>query len=120
MVDALTARTGGNPLALVEAPRQLSAGQLSGKDLLPSELALTARMERIFLDRCRRLSEPAQTLMLLAAADDSLHVAELRRAGRAVGAGEDAFGEVERSGLLRVDGDLVRELARLITDATQH
>ena len=117
VVDALAARTGGNPLALVEAPSRLSAGQLSGTDLLPSELPLTARMERTFLDRCRRLSEPAQTLMLLAAADDSLHLAELRRAGQAVGAGGDAFGEVERSGLLRVDGDLVRVRHPLVRSA---
>ena len=117
VVDALAARTGGNPLALVEAPSRLSAGQLSGTDVLPSELPLTARMERTFLDRCRRLSEPAQTLMLLAAADDSLHLAELRRAGEAVGAGGDAFGEMERSGLLRVDGDLVQVRHPLVRSA---
>ena len=117
VVDALAARTGGNPLALVEAPRQLSAGQLSGSDLLPSELPLTARMERTFLDRCRRLSPDAQTLMLLAAADDSLHLAELRRAGQALEARGDAFDEVERSGLLRVDGDLVRVRHPLVRSA---
>ncbi len=107
VVNDLTARTGGNPLAVIEAPTQLSAGQLSGTDLLPHDLPLSARMERTFLDRCRRLSPQAQTLMLLAAADDSLHHAELRRAGRDLGVGEDTFAEVERSGLLRVDGDFV-------------
>ena len=117
VVEELAARTGGNPLAVVEAPTQLSAGQLSGTDLLPSAIPLSARMERTFLDRCRRLSTPAQTLMLLAAADDSLHHAELRRAGRALGVGEDAFAEVERSGLLRVDGDLVRVRHPLVRSA---
>ncbi|HYP44205.1 MAG TPA: AAA family ATPase [Propionibacteriaceae bacterium] len=118
VVDELAARTGGNPLALVEAPSQLSEGQLSGTDPLPDKLPLTARMERTFLDRCRQLSRHAQTLMLLAAADDSLHLVELRRAGRAMDVGEDAFAEVERSGLLRFDGDLVRVRHPLVRSAT--
>ena len=117
VVNELAARTGGNPLALVEAPAQLSAGQLSGTDLLPPDLALSARMERTFLDRCRQLSADAQTLMLLAAADDSLHHAELRRAGRELDVAEHAFVEVERSGLLRVDGDLVRVRHPLVRSA---
>ena len=117
VVDELAARTGGNPLAVVEAPTQLSAGQLTGTDSLPHDLPLSARMERTFLDRCRRLSQHAQTLMLLAAADDSLHHAELRRAGGALGVAEDAFAEVEGSGLLRVDGDLVRVRHPLVRSA---
>ena len=91
--------------------------QCSLRSLLPSAIPLSARMERTFLDRCRRLSTPAQTLMLLAAADDSLHHAELRRAGRALGVGEDAFAQVERSGLLLVDGDFVRVRHPLVRSA---
>jgi DNA-binding CsgD family transcriptional regulator len=117
VVDELAARTGGNPLALVEAPTQLSAGQLTGTDALPHDLPLSARMERTFLDRCRRLSKHAQTLMLLAAADDSLHHPELRRAGGALGVAESAFAEVEGAGLLRVDGDLVRVRHPLVRSA---
>jgi DNA-binding CsgD family transcriptional regulator len=117
VVQELAARTEGNPLAVVEAPAQLSAGQLSGTDLLPPELPLSARMERTFLDRCRRLSIQAQTLMLLAAADDSLHHAELRRAGRVLGVAEEAFAEVEHSGLLQIDGELVRVRHPLVRSA---
>jgi DNA-binding CsgD family transcriptional regulator len=117
VLDELTLRTGGNPLALVEAPPQLSAGQLAGTDALPHDLPLSARMERTFLDRCRRLTPHAQTLMLLAAADDSLHHPELRRAGGALGVPEGAFAEVEGSGLLRVDGGLVRVRHPLVRSA---
>jgi DNA-binding CsgD family transcriptional regulator len=74
-------------------------------------------MERTFLDRCRQLSRPGQTLMLLAAADDSLHYPELRRAGRALDVTERAFEEVEHSGLLRVDGDLVAVRHPLVRSA---
>jgi DNA-binding CsgD family transcriptional regulator len=117
VVDELAARTGGNPLAVVEAPTQLSAGQLTGTDSLPPDLPLSVRMERTFLDRARRLSTHGQTLMLLAAADDSLHHGELRRAGQAVGVPAEAFAEVEASGLLRVDGDLVQVRHPLVRSA---
>lgn len=62
-------------------------------------------MERTFLDRCRRLSTHAQTLMLLVFADDSLHHADLT-VRPALGVGEEAFAEVERAGPLRVNGTL--------------
>ncbi len=117
VLDELAARTGGNPLAVIEAPAQLSAGQLTGTDVLPDDLPLTARMERTFLDRCRRLSTHGQTLMLLAAADDSLRLSDLRHAGRVLGVAEDASGEVEASGLLRVDGDLVHVRHPLVRSA---
>jgi DNA-binding CsgD family transcriptional regulator len=117
VVDELADRTGGNPLALVEAPTHLSTGQLTGTDSLPHDLPLSTRMERTFLDRARRLSTHAQTLMLLAAADDALHHGELRRAGHAAGVPTDAFPEVEASGLLRVDGDLVQVRHPLVRSA---
>jgi DNA-binding CsgD family transcriptional regulator len=117
VLEELAVRTGGNPLAVVEAPGQLSSGQLTGTDALPHDLPLSARMERTFLDRCRQLSKPGQTLMLLAAADDSLHHLELRRAGRALDVTEGTFAEVEGSGLLRVDGDLVAVRHPLVRSA---
>jgi DNA-binding CsgD family transcriptional regulator len=113
----LVSRTGGNPLAVVEARAQLTVGQLAGIDVLPHDLPLSARMERTFLDRCRRLSRHAQTLMLLAAADDSLRLAELRDAGHAMGVGDDALGEVERSGLLLLGGDRVQVRHPLVRSA---
>ncbi len=117
VLDELTARTGGNPLVAIEAPAQLSSGQLTGTDVLPYDLPLSARMERTFLDRCRRLSTDAQTLMLLAAADDSLRLADLRHAGRVLGVTDDAFDDVEAAGLLRVDGDLVHVRHPLVRSA---
>jgi hypothetical protein len=69
--DELVTATGGNPLALVELAGLLSAEQLAGRAPLPSPLPLTGGVERAFLDRCRRLPEPAQRLLLVAAADDT-------------------------------------------------
>ncbi len=100
--DALLAGTGGNPLALVELTEALSAEQLSGAAPLPERLPLTGGVERAFLDRCRRLSDAAQTLLLVAAADDSGRVAVVRVAAAELDVVEQAMEEAERSGLLAV------------------
>ena len=57
----LAARTGGNPLAIVELPTQLSTTHLDRTSLLMGEFPLSARVERVFLERCRRLTRPGQT-----------------------------------------------------------
>jgi len=77
---ALLAQTGGNPLALVELPTALTAAQLEGTAPIPAQLHLTDRVQRVFLDRCRRLPEQVQTLLLVAAADDSGNLAVVRHA----------------------------------------
>ncbi|SFC93494.1 regulatory protein, luxR family [Nocardioides terrae] len=100
--------TGGNPLGLVELTRALSQAQLSGAEPLPERLPLTAGVERAFLDRYRRLPEAAQTLLLLAAADDSGRVVTLTRAAARIGVGPEALDAAEESGLLNVgDGGVL-------------
>jgi DNA-binding CsgD family transcriptional regulator/tetratricopeptide (TPR) repeat protein len=98
----LLASTGGNPLALRELPSVLTADQLGGRAPLPPRLPVTERVERVFLDRARRLSDDAQTLLLVAAADDSARLATVLQAGEVLGADPEALAEVERSGLVTV------------------
>jgi hypothetical protein len=105
---ALLARTGGNPLALVELPPTLTSGQLAGKEPLPDRLPLTQAVERSFLDRVRRLSEAGQSALLVAAADDSGLLRVVRDAALAVGAGGQALVEAERAGLVVTDADAIR------------
>jgi hypothetical protein len=76
---SLLAQTGGNPLALVELPGELSAAQLDGSPSCGSA-HLTERVQRVFLDRCRRQPEPVQTLLLVAAADDTGRLAVVEQA----------------------------------------
>jgi DNA-binding CsgD family transcriptional regulator len=102
--DRLLVYTGGNPLALVELPTVLSSGQLDGSLQLPSELRLTERVEQVFLDRSRRLPQEAQTLLLVAAADDSLRWSTVRAAATVLGCGMETTDAVERSGLLHMQG----------------
>ncbi|HET7432045.1 MAG TPA: AAA family ATPase [Nocardioides sp.] len=101
----LVANTGGNPLALRELPSVLTPGQLAGTEPLPPRLPVTERIERVFLDRARRLTPDAQTLLLVASADDSTRLATVLRAAEALGTDPGALGELERSGLVAVAGD---------------
>jgi DNA-binding CsgD family transcriptional regulator len=117
VADRLMAQAAGNPLALVELPSTLSAEQLAGSEPLPTQLHLTAGIERVFLDRCRRLPPDVQTLLLVAAADDSGHVATVRAAATQLGAAPDSLDAAERSGLLVVDGGIVRVRHPLVRSA---
>ncbi|MGY1770993.1 AAA family ATPase [Blastococcus sp. SYSU D00813] len=105
--DRLVAATGGNPLALGELAGALTSDQLTGRAPLPAQLPLTGGVERAFLDRYRRLSEPAQRLLLTAAADDTARLTVIRDAAERLGADDAALDEAERTGLLRVDADTV-------------
>jgi DNA-binding CsgD family transcriptional regulator len=103
----LLANTGGNPLAVRELPSVLTAGQLAGTAPLPPRLPVTERVEQVFLDRARRLSESAQTLLLVAAADDSARLATVLAAAEALGASPTTLRELEESGLVAVTDDRV-------------
>ena len=102
--DRLMRQTGGNPLALVELPGSLTPAQLAGREPLPSDLPLTEGVQRVFLDRSRRLSTAAQTLLCVAAADDSTRVSVVRQAAELLGVGPGALTEAEESGLLTIAG----------------
>ena len=97
----------GNPLALIELPRALAEADPTAPQTALSRLPLTEELQRAFLARVRILPEPVQTLLLLAACDDTRELAGVRRAGRTLEVGEDALGMAERAGLLSVsDGEL--------------
>jgi DNA-binding CsgD family transcriptional regulator len=117
VADRVMTQAAGNPLALVELPTTLSREQLAGAAPIPAQLHLTAGMERVFLDRCRRLPTDVQTLLLVAAAEDAGHVATVRAAAGALGADPDSLDAAERSGLLVVDGDTVRVRHPLVRSA---
>jgi len=102
--DRLMTQTGGNPLALVELPGSLSPAQLAGREPLPVDLPLTEGVQRVFLDRSRRLSAQAQILLCVAAADDSTRVSVVRQAADLLGVGAGALTEAEESGLLTITG----------------
>ncbi|WP_043618979.1 helix-turn-helix transcriptional regulator [Nonomuraea candida] len=103
----LVTTTAGNPLGLLELPGSLSAEQLSGARPLPARLPVGEVVEQVFLARVRRLSAPAQTLLLVAAADESGDVNLVLRTARRLEPGPDALDEAENAGLVRVDGGVL-------------
>ena len=115
--DRLFDATGGNPLALVELAGAVTGEQLAGVQPLPDELPLTDGVERAFGDRYRRLSESAQRLLLVAAADDSGRLAVVRGAAAQLGADDFALDEVERAGLVHVDADTLTMYHPLVRSA---
>ena len=65
----LLAETRGNPLALLELPRELSAEGFAGGFGLPADASLPGRIEASFRRRVEQLPTETQRLLLLAAAD---------------------------------------------------
>jgi DNA-binding CsgD family transcriptional regulator len=102
--ERLVEAAGGNPLALLELPRALSEAQLTGSEPLLAPLPVSARVERAFLGRVRGLPEQTQTLLLVAAAEDSGELSTVLRAAAQLGVGSDALDAAERAGLVHVRG----------------
>ena len=98
--ERIVAETRGNPLALLELPRGLTAAELAGGFGLPDAPGLSGRIEDSFSRRLERLPAETQRLLLVAAAEpvgDSVLV--WRAAGR-LGIGVEAAGDTD--GLLTI------------------
>jgi DNA-binding CsgD family transcriptional regulator/tetratricopeptide (TPR) repeat protein len=83
--DRIIAETRGNPLALLELPRGMSAAELAGGFALPDAGSLPGHIEDHYLRRIGALPEATQRLMLLAAADPVGDATLLWRAAQALG-----------------------------------
>jgi DNA-binding CsgD family transcriptional regulator len=114
VLGRLVAETRGNPLAILELPRALSATQLPATLGFQTAHELPGRIEESFLRRLRALPEDARLLLLVAAAeplDDPLLV---WRAVERLGIGESTADGTE--GLLVV-GERVAFLHPLVRSA---
>jgi len=69
--DLIVAESGGNPLALVELPRELSPIQLAGGFGLLGAMPLTSRIEQSFARRLDALPSETRQLLQLTASDTS-------------------------------------------------
>ncbi len=98
--DRLIEGTGGNPLALLELP--LTEAQLAGTEPLLDPIPISTRVERSYFARVRELPEETQTLVLVAAADDTGDLATVLRAAAQLGAAREALDAAEQAGLVHV------------------
>ncbi|GAA1680715.1 helix-turn-helix transcriptional regulator [Mycolicibacterium murale] len=92
--DQIIAETGGNPLALLELPRGLSAEQLAGGFGLPEAVRLSGDVEAAFRARIETLPPESARLLLVAAADPTGDVALMWRAAALLGLGVEAAASV--------------------------
>ena len=97
--DRIIAETRGNPLALLELPRGLTAAQLAGGFGLLGAQGLSGRIEESFVRRLEALSDGARRLLLLAAADSVGDPLLLLRASEQLGVAVSAV-DAETDGLL--------------------
>jgi DNA-binding CsgD family transcriptional regulator/tetratricopeptide (TPR) repeat protein len=101
--DQIVAETRGNPLALLELPRGLTATQLAGFGLL-NERALSGQIEESFTRRLQGLSESTRALLLIAAAETVGDPVLLWRAAERLGIGSAGVVAVEAEGLISIGG----------------
>jgi hypothetical protein len=98
--DRILAEARGNPLALIELPRELSPVTLAGGFGLPGALPLPRRIEASFRLRVQRLPAATQRLLLMAAAEPTGEPALLWRAAGTLGIPAEAVAPAEADGLL--------------------
>ncbi|WP_083751351.1 helix-turn-helix transcriptional regulator [Saccharothrix sp. ALI-22-I] len=122
--DRIVAEAGGNPLALLELPRDLTAAELAGGFGRPDARPLASQIERSFLRRIESLPGTTQRLLLVAAAEPVGDVALLRRAAERLGIGMDAAaaeaaGLIEFGARVRFRHPLVRSAAYRAADPAE-
>jgi DNA-binding CsgD family transcriptional regulator len=100
--DRIVAETRGNPLALLELPRGLTATELAGGFGLPETHALTGRIEQSFVTRLEALPEETRRLLLVAAAEPVGDPVLLWRAAEQLGIEQAAVDDAEREGFVAV------------------
>jgi tetratricopeptide (TPR) repeat protein len=100
--DRIIAEIGGNPLALLELSRGLTATQLGGGFGLLEAHGLTGRIEETFVRRLEALPEDTRLLLLVAAAEPVGDPGLLWRAAERLGTGPEAAEGAKADGLLKI------------------
>ena len=92
--------TRGNPLALLELPRELSATELAGGFGIQDAFGVPTRVEESFQRRCEELPDETRLLMLIAAAEPVGDPLLLWRSASTLGVAPAAAEAAEAAGLL--------------------
>jgi hypothetical protein len=100
--DRIVAETRGNPLALVELARRLSAAELAGGFGRANSLPVAGRIEQGFVRQLQPLPVETRRFLLVAAAEPTGDVPLLWRAAEHLGMGADAVAPAAAAGLIEV------------------
>ena len=96
----LVAETRGNPLALLELPRELTPAELAGGFGLPGAAPISGRIEEMFRRRVEALPTGTRRLLLVAAADPTGDPGLVWRAAGRLGIGAEAVAPATEAGLV--------------------
>ena len=105
--DRIVAETGGNPLALLDLPRSMSAAELAGGFKLAAASDLPRHLEDRYLQLAGQLSEAAQRLLLLAAAEPMGDATLIWRAAQRFGIERRALAPAEEAQLVEIGSRIV-------------
>jgi DNA-binding CsgD family transcriptional regulator len=100
--DRIVAETRGNPLALLDLPRSMSAAELAGGFQLLAATDLPRHLEDHYLERAGALPEPTRRLLLVAAAEPMGDAALVWRAAQRLDVGRSALGPAEDAQLVEI------------------
>jgi len=115
--DRIVAETRGNPLALMELPRGMTAAQLAGGFERPDARPLASQIEQNFARRVEALPSDTQRLLLTAAAEPVGDVPLLIRALRLLDVPMSTAAPAEAAGLVDI-GARIRFRHPLVRSAT--
>ena len=114
--ERIVAETAGNPLRLLELPREMSQAELAGGFGAPHTDSSFGPLDEHYARRIRALPEPTQQLLLLAAADPTGDATLLWRAAQTFGVPRSAAAAAESEQLLEI-GSHVRFRHPLVRSA---
>ena len=120
VIDQLVTASAGNPLALREIPRGLSAEQRAGRDLALGPLRPGETLERAFRRRVDALPEPTREALLVAACAETMRADVIAGALANAGLPADALEPAEAAGLLALRGREVEFDHPLVRAAVYH
>jgi DNA-binding CsgD family transcriptional regulator len=100
--DWILGEAGGNPLALLELPRERTTIAVPGGFGLPLETPLTSRIEQGFVRQLEPFPAGTRRLLLLAAAEPVGDVTLLWRAAERLGIGSEVAAPAEAAGLVEI------------------
>src|SRR5262245_6287205 len=101
--DRIVAETRGNPLALIELPRNLAPAELAGGFAQPGTTPVASLVEQCFVQRVEALPPETRQLLLAAAVEPTGDVALLWRAAELLGIAVGAADPAEGAGLIEFD-----------------
>ncbi len=120
IAERLWEATRGNPLALLEAQKLLSAEQLVGREPLPEPVPAGTTLERAFASRAETLPSDSRRALLVAAVSLSTELGPVADALTTIGIERAALESAEDTGLIAIANGRIEFRHPLVRSAVFH